>query len=88
VSRGNSGGTWLHPDLAVHFARWLDVRFSIWCDRQIRTLIAGAHAHHDRKRMRHETVATHKAMGQATHLTREADGKKTGPHHYINEVRL
>lgn len=45
--KGNNGGTWLHPDLGVHFARWLDVRFAIWCDRQIRALIAGHHPHFD-----------------------------------------
>jgi len=36
------GGTWLHPDLAVVFARWLDVRFGVWCDRQIKHIIIGA----------------------------------------------
>jgi len=38
-SRG--GGTWLHPDLAVPFARWLDMRFGVWCDRQIKTIMLG-----------------------------------------------
>lgn len=32
ASRGRHGGTWAHPKLAVFFARWLDVRFSVWCD--------------------------------------------------------
>lgn len=31
---GNAG-TWAHPKLAVFFARWLDVRFAVWCDMQI-----------------------------------------------------
>jgi hypothetical protein len=31
----NGGETWFHPKLAVAFARWLDVRFAIWCDMQI-----------------------------------------------------
>lgn len=31
----NGGGTWLHPKLAVHFARWLNPKFAIWCDDQI-----------------------------------------------------
>jgi hypothetical protein len=32
--RGNTAnsGTWLHPKLAVKFARWLSVDFEIWCD--------------------------------------------------------
>lgn len=33
------GGTWLHPRLAVKFARWLSVDFEIWCDEQIDALI-------------------------------------------------
>ena len=34
-----SKGTWLHPKLAVNFARWLDVRFAVWCDMQIDKLL-------------------------------------------------
>lgn len=33
------GGTWLHPKLAVAFARWCDAKFSVWCDLQIDELI-------------------------------------------------
>lgn len=35
----NGGGTWLHPKLAITFARWLNVDFAIWCDEQIDSLI-------------------------------------------------
>lgn len=31
VHKGRSGGTWLHPRLAIEFARWLDPSFAIWC---------------------------------------------------------
>lgn len=34
-------GTWLHPKLAVVFARWLDVNFEIWCDEQIEKILHG-----------------------------------------------
>lgn len=33
--RGRNGGTWAHPKLAVFFARWLDVRFAVFCDMVI-----------------------------------------------------
>ncbi|WP_018227633.1 KilA-N domain-containing protein [Methyloversatilis universalis] len=33
--KGANVGTWAHPKLAVFFARWLDVRFAVWCDMQI-----------------------------------------------------
>lgn len=33
--KGRYGGTFCHPKLAVFFARWLDVRFAVWCDLMI-----------------------------------------------------
>ncbi|WP_337058240.1 KilA-N domain-containing protein [Pseudomonas sp. USHLN015] len=38
--RGRSG-TWLHPKLAVAFARWLDDDFAVWCDLRIDALLRG-----------------------------------------------
>ncbi|HFQ8053734.1 TPA: KilA-N domain-containing protein [Pseudomonas putida] len=35
------GGTWFHPKLAVAFARWLDLRFAVWCDLHIDALLRG-----------------------------------------------
>ena len=34
-------GTWAHPKLAVFFARWLDVKFAVFCDMVIDDLIGG-----------------------------------------------
>ena len=39
---GNNRGTWLHPKLAVHFARWLDPKFAVWCDEQIEQILSGS----------------------------------------------
>jgi hypothetical protein len=33
------GGTWLHPKLTVHFARWLSPDFAVWCDLQIEKIL-------------------------------------------------
>lgn len=42
VKRGGSEqGTWLHPKLAIHFARWLNPKFAVWCDEQIEILLNG-----------------------------------------------
>jgi hypothetical protein len=41
---GRYGGTWAHPKLAVFFARWLDVRFAVWCDAMIEDILKGAAA--------------------------------------------
>lgn len=35
----NNQGTWLHPKLAVAFARWLSDEFAVWCDITIDNLI-------------------------------------------------
>lgn len=35
-------GTWLHPKLAVDFARWLDPKFAVWCDEQIEQILSGS----------------------------------------------
>jgi hypothetical protein len=32
-------GTWLHPRLAVIFARWMSAHFAVWCDEQIEALL-------------------------------------------------
>lgn len=34
-------GTWAHPKLAVFFARWLDVRFAVWCDITLDEILRG-----------------------------------------------
>jgi hypothetical protein len=38
---GYNGGTWAHPKLAVFFARWLDVKFAVWCDAMIDDILKG-----------------------------------------------
>ena len=35
----NGGGTWVHQELVLDLARWLNTMFRIWCDKQIATLI-------------------------------------------------
>lgn len=46
VKKGNSRefeqGTWLHPKLAIDFARWLNPRFAVWCDMQIEQMTTGS----------------------------------------------
>jgi len=82
------GGTWLHPKLAVPFSRWLDVRFGIWCDIQIDSLLRGNHPIFDKRRLRHQAAATYKAVSAVLQLSRQQQGKETKPHHYMNEARL
>lgn len=88
TKRGNNGGTWLHPDLAVVFARWLDIRFAIWCDREIRQIIRGSHPYFDHRKARSEAASSFKVMNEALRIVRESQDKQSAPHHYINEARL
>lgn len=46
VDRG--GGTWLHPRLGVAFARWLDAKFSVWCDMRVEEILHGNQSAMDR----------------------------------------
>lgn len=88
TKKGRNGGTWLHPDLAVVFARWLDVRFAVWCDQQIKAIIYGTPEQTDWNRVRHEAAATYKVMSSMLDMKRQLEGKKTMPHHYANEAKL
>ena len=83
-----SPGTWLHPRLAVPFARWCDTDFAIWCDDQIDKILRGKHQHFDWKRVRHEATSSYKVMGAVLQLVRQNDGKKTQHFHYANEAKL
>ena len=41
TTTGRNGGTLAHPKLAVFFARWLDVKFAVWCDAMIDDILKG-----------------------------------------------
>lgn len=82
---GKSPGTWMHPKLAVAFARWLDPQFSVWCDCQIDDIIRGKQ---DWNRMRHISVASAKLLAEMVKDCRDADGKETTEVHYMCEHKL
>lgn len=42
ATRGRNGSTFLHPELAVVFARWISPAFAYWCDKQVAALIRQA----------------------------------------------
>lgn len=83
-ARRNSG-TWLHPKLAVAFARWLCADFAVWCDLQIDAILRGKI---DTQKLRSEAASSFKVMTSVLQLVREEQGKVTAAHHYSNEARL
>ena len=88
AKRGKNGGTWLHPKLAVFFARWLDVDFAIWCDEQIDIIIRGTPEQVNWKQTRHQAAVSFNVMCSMLEMSRKHDGKETEAHHYMNEARL
>lgn len=38
-SPASGGGTWLHEDIALDFAQWLNVDFKLWCNDRIKELL-------------------------------------------------
>ena len=83
--RGKYGGTWLHPDLMVCFARWISIEFEVWCDRTIRRLLTERPAW---QTARLENKDAAKLMEEALKTTRAAQGKETKAHHYMAEHKL
>lgn len=86
--RGNTAtsGTWLHPKLAVKFARWLSVDFEIWCDEQVDALLRGESK--PWANARREAAIGYRAVCDALALNCESQGKTPQRHHFINEARL
>lgn len=39
VVNGDNGGTWMHEDVAMEFARWLSPKFAIWTNDRIKELL-------------------------------------------------
>ena len=83
--RGKNGGTWLHPDLMICFARWISIEFAIWCDRTIRRLLT---EHPAWQAARAESKIGAQVMAEILQTTRAAAGKETRAYHFSNEALL
>ena len=88
TKKGRNGGTWLHPKLAVAFARWLSVDFSIWCDEQIDRIIHGERESIDWGMLRHASKSSNKVANEILQMVRSEQGKETKHFHYANEAKL
>ncbi|MGL4752513.1 MAG: KilA-N domain-containing protein [Aeromonadaceae bacterium] len=86
--KGRNGGTWIHPKLAVVFARWLSVDFAIWCDEQIDKIIHGDRDSIDWGMQRHASKSSNKVANEILQMVRNEQGKETKHFHYANEAKL
>lgn len=77
-----NGGTWLHPDLMVCFARFISLEFEIWSDQTIKALLIDGK---DWKPSREEAATGHRLMCAAIYEAEAAAGNVPGRFTYINE---
>jgi hypothetical protein len=84
----NGGGTWLHPKLAVAFARWLDTDFAIWCDEQIDAILRGEHLDLKWLKSRYYAASSYRVLNEVLQSTKQAEGKEPKQHHFMNEAKL
>ncbi len=88
IKKGRSGGTWMHPKLAIAFARWLNDDFAVWCDLQIEKIIYGERESIDWGMMRHASKSSNKVANEILMMVRQEQGKETKHFHYANEAKL
>lgn len=86
--RGGYGGTYIHPNLAVPFARWLSPEFAIWCDFHIKEILLNQHPRQDWFKERQNAAASFQAMCFALKFKAEREGKELENYHYSNEALL
>ena len=88
IKKGRSGGTWMHPKLAIAFARWLSDDFAVWCDLQIDKIIHVERESIDWGMMRHASKSSNKVANEILMMVRQEQGKETKHFHYANEAKL
>lgn len=88
IKKGRGGGTWMHPKLAIAFARWLSDDFAVWCDLQIDKIIHGERESIDWGMMRHASKSSNKVANEILMMVRQEQGKETKHFHYANEAKL
>ena len=88
TKKGRNGGTWIHPDLTVLFARWCSVKFAVWCDQYMKASLQGRSADADKILSRKEAAIGAKVMFDMLKVSRDESGKETKHFHYANEAKL
>lgn len=82
------GGTWLHPKLAIVFARWISDDFAIWCDEQIEKIIHGDKNSIDWMRERHASKQSNKVLNAVLQETMRLKGVEAQRADYAKESAM
>lgn len=88
TKQGRNGGTWIHPDLVVLFARWCNVKFAVWCDQFIKSQLQAQVVVESRSLSRKMAALEFESMCDHLKTKRELEGKETRNFHYANEAKL
>lgn len=81
TKKGKYGGTWLHNDLALEFARWLSISFSVQLDQWVKARIK---QESEWQRERLESKTGFLPMTNAIQLAHDP----VKPYHYSNECNM
>ncbi len=84
TKRGKNGGTWLHPDLMIRFARFISIEFDRWCDQTIKALLIDGKSWQP---AREEAATGYRLMSEVIHETNLAMGKVPSRFVYMNEAK-
>ena len=75
-------GTWLHPRLAVIFARWMSAHFAVWCDEQIEALL---HQHPEYQKQFPELSAIFEKLEESQRQFKEVNQRLGSIEQHIGE---
>lgn len=79
VIYGNGGGTWMHEDVALEFARWLSPAFAIWCNDRIKELLLNGSTKLNNDSG--NTEALHEALNKIESLTSQLEESRAELHY-------
>jgi len=88
AKRGNYGGTWMHPDLLVHFSRWLNPRFGHWADKQVKFILSSSKNYSEWVRYRHGAASSNKLLNGVIKRVYAEVGIVATADHYRKEALM
>jgi len=88
TKEGRGGGTWMHPDLAIHFGTWLDPEFGYWCSQQIKFILTHPEEYKEWKEQRKDTALSNRVLNAMIKETLMVHGTIATQKHYESEILM